>query len=71
MTSIMETRPKKTRAGITSIRQLARGDRPVEPVIFEKSVPGQRAVDLPPLDVPRADLPPELIGAPVELPEVG
>ena len=71
MTSIMETRPKKTRAGITSIRQLARGDRPVEPVIFEKSVSGQRAVDLPPLDVPRADLPPELIGAPVELPEVG
>ncbi|MHC4775834.1 MAG: aminomethyl-transferring glycine dehydrogenase subunit GcvPB [Planctomycetota bacterium] len=40
-------------------------------MIFEKSVPGQRAVDLPPLDVPRAEIPPALLGSPVELPELG
>ena len=48
-----------------------RGERAVEPLIFEKSVPGQRAVDLPPLDVPHAEVPDDLLGAPVELPEVG
>jgi len=49
----------------------SRGDRPVEPLIFEKSVPGQRGVDLPPLDVPVAPLPEHLVGSPVDLPEVG
>ncbi|UCD76923.1 MAG: aminomethyl-transferring glycine dehydrogenase subunit GcvPB [Phycisphaerales bacterium] len=49
----------------------SRGARPVEPLIFEKSVPGQRGVDLPPLDVPKAELPADLIGAPVNLPSIG
>jgi glycine dehydrogenase subunit 2 len=66
----METRPTKS-AATGSRRVPTRGQRPVEPVIFEKSVPGQRAVDLPPLDVPAAPLPPGLTGPPVELPEVG
>ncbi len=48
-----------------------RGRRPAVPLIFEKSTAGQRAVDLPPLDVPRAVLEPALLGSPVELPEVG
>ncbi len=47
------------------------GERPVEPLVFEKSVPGQRGVDLPPLDVPRADLPDGLVGEPVAMPELG
>ncbi len=68
MTSLMD-RPATTGPG--SERAATRGERPAEPLIFEKSVPGQRGVDLPPLDVPRAELPPALMGAPVALPEVG
>src|SRR5262245_65451454 len=48
-----------------------RGERPVEPLIFEKSTPGVRGVDLPPLDVPRTDPPGDLVTTPVALPEVG
>jgi glycine dehydrogenase subunit 2 len=50
---------------------VTRGERPVEPLVFEKSVPGHRGVDLPPLDVPRSAIPPDLLGAPVDLPELG
>ena len=71
MTSVTEAKPMTTDGGAETVPTLTRGERPAEPLIFEKSVPGQRAVDLPPLDVPRADLPGELMGAPVELPEVG
>ncbi len=48
-----------------------RGERPAEPLIFQKSTPGLRGVDLPPLDVPRAEIPPELAGDAPALPEVG
>ncbi len=48
-----------------------RGDRPVEPLIFEKSVPGRRGVDLPPLDVPRAEFDAAVRGAPADLAELG
>ena len=42
------------------------------PLIFEKSHPGARAVDLPELDVPAAALPRELVAdAPPALPELG
>lgn len=42
------------------------------PLIFEQSVPGARASDLPPLDVPESDLPQHLTaGEPPALPEVG
>lgn len=40
-------------------------------LIFEQSAPGRRALDLDPLDVPAAELPPELLrGKPAALPEV-
>jgi glycine dehydrogenase subunit 2 len=48
-----------------------RGDRPIEPLVFEKHTPGARAVDLPPLDVPAAAVPNELAGAAPDLPELG
>ncbi len=48
-----------------------RGERAVVPLIFEKSVPGHRGVDLPPLDVPRAALDETLLGAPLTLSELG
>ncbi|MHC4082218.1 MAG: PLP-dependent aminotransferase family protein, partial [Planctomycetota bacterium] len=70
MTSVMEQQPTTTSPGADGLAA-TRGERPVEPLIFEKSVPGQRAVDLPPLDVPRADVPADLLGSPVELPELG
>ncbi|MEE9212546.1 MAG: aminomethyl-transferring glycine dehydrogenase subunit GcvPB, partial [Phycisphaeraceae bacterium] len=42
------------------------------PLIFERGAPGARATDLPPLDVPKADLPDDLVAdAPLALPEVG
>ncbi|MDP7348711.1 MAG: hypothetical protein QF735_10780, partial [Phycisphaeraceae bacterium] len=48
-----------------------RGDRPGEPLIFQQHNPGARAVDLPALDVPTAELPDDLIADPPNLPEVG
>ena len=48
-----------------------RGERPVEPLIFEKSVAGHCGVDLPPLDVPRAKIDESLLGAPLTLSELG
>ncbi len=49
----------------------ARSARPVEPLIFEKTVPGQRGIDLPPLDVSQYDIPDELRGESLPLPEIG
>ncbi|MCH6551897.1 MAG: aminomethyl-transferring glycine dehydrogenase subunit GcvPB [Planctomycetes bacterium] len=48
-----------------------RGDRLAEPLIFEKSVPGRRGVDLPPLDVPRSEIDAALREAPADLSELG
>lgn len=48
-----------------------RGDRPTEPVIFEKNSPGSRAVTLPALDVNPTETPNELLGAAPDLPEMG
>jgi len=42
-----------------------------EPAIFDKHTPGARAIDLPGLDVPEADLPDELVGETPDLPELG
>jgi glycine dehydrogenase subunit 2 len=69
MTSVMGAAPSAPRPAAEPA--MTRGERPAEPLVFEKSVPGQRAVDLPPLDVPRADLPADLVGAAVALPELG
>ena len=70
MTRLMGTKPTTTSDSHTTPVATS-GDRPVVPLIFEKSTPGQRAVDLPPLDVPRTELPADLVGTPVELPELG
>jgi len=71
VTSVVEKKPTTANSGPEETPVATRGERPAEPLIFEKSVPGQRAVDLPPLDVPRAEIPPQLLGSPVELPELG
>ncbi len=47
-----------------------RGDKPVEPAIFEKHSPGAQAVALPPLDVAQTPVPQELLGAAPDLPEL-
>ncbi len=48
-----------------------RSDRPVEPTIFEKDSPGLRAIDLPALDVPRSELPEDLLGKGPSWPAIG
>ncbi|MHC4975978.1 MAG: aminomethyl-transferring glycine dehydrogenase subunit GcvPB [Planctomycetota bacterium] len=48
-----------------------RGDRPVEPTIFEKSSPGSRAVTLPSLDAEPTSVPSELAGNAPDWPELG
>ena len=48
-----------------------RGERPPEPLIFDKHVPGAVGVDLPPLDVPEGELPDDLRADPPDLPELG
>lgn len=48
-----------------------RDERPVEPLIFEKSVPGRRAVTLPALDVPQTSIPHDLAGSGFTGAEVG
>ncbi len=48
-----------------------RGERPAEPLVFEKHTPGARAVDLPELDVPPTGLPDDLLGEAPDLPELG
>jgi len=55
----------------TSASVASRGERPVEPLIFEKHTPGMTAVDLPALDVPEAELPEELTDSAPDLPELG
>lgn len=49
----------------------SRSERPVEPLIFEKSVPGQRAVTLPDLDVEESPIPEALTGSGFAGAEVG
>ena len=48
-----------------------RGDKSVEPLIFEKHVADICAVDFPPLDVPESALNSELLGADINLPSFG
>lgn len=70
MTTALETQTTMNEASDVGQAQ-SRGKRPVEPLIFEKSCPGQRGVDLPPLDVPKAEVPDALLGEAVALPEIG
>ncbi len=62
---------KSPTSDASTTRTATRGERPVEPLIFEKSTPGQRGVDLPPLDVPAAPIPDDLTSDAPALPEVG
>lgn len=48
-----------------------RGDRPIEPLIFEKHNAGSQAVTLPELDVDALAIPEALLGTKPALPEVG
>ena len=41
-----------------------------EPTLYEKSVPGRSAIDLPELDVPEASLPEDLLRHELRLPEL-
>jgi glycine dehydrogenase subunit 2 len=60
---------KMTNAPLSDVK--TRGDRDPEPVIFEKSSPGARALTLPPLDVDETPIPADLIGTAPDLPELG
>jgi glycine dehydrogenase subunit 2 len=48
-----------------------RGERPVEPTIFEKSSPGARAFSLPDLDVEETSVPTDVLGDQPDWPELG
>ncbi len=48
-----------------------RGERPIEPTIFEKDAPGAQAVTLPALDVEETIVPEHLLGETPDLPELG
>ncbi|MDP7008979.1 MAG: aminomethyl-transferring glycine dehydrogenase subunit GcvPB [Phycisphaerales bacterium] len=49
----------------------SRGERPAEPLIFEKHVERVCGVDLPPLDVHETEVPDGLLGSGVRLPSIG
>ena len=48
-----------------------RGDRPVEPTVFEKSCPGARSITLPALDVDATPIPDDLAGSAPDWAELG
>ena len=47
----------------TTTTATRRGERPTEPTIFQKHAPGNRAMDLPALDVPEATIDAALSGS--------
>jgi len=49
----------------------SRGQRAIEPLVFEKSSHGARALTLPPLDVDMAEIPSDLTGSAPAWPELG
>lgn len=66
-TMLHDTRPT---AGHESAAR-PRGDRPIEPTIFEKSCPGARSMTLPALDVDATPIPASLAGPAPEWAELG
>ncbi len=52
-------------------QKASRGDRPTEPLIFEKHVEHATGVDFPPLDVPETESSNEITGQGIDLPAVG
>jgi glycine dehydrogenase subunit 2 len=67
--------PIDVHAGPQSVRAASvaqtRAERPTEPLIFEKSAPGARAIDLPQLDVDATPVPASLAGKAPDWPELG
>ncbi len=66
-----ESNAKPTLEGTTMAAVERRGQKPVEPLIFEKSRPGRIGVTLPELDVPACDLPDSIMGSGFNGAEVG
>ena len=66
-----ETNPTPTATETNPNAPIPRAQRPAEPLIFEKHTPGSIGVDLPPLDVPAANLPDTLTESAPNLPELG
>ncbi len=56
---------------IKATKKQSRGDRPTEPLIFEKHVAEAVGVDLPPLDVPETEIPSPIRGGCTTLPSFG
>ena len=54
-----------------AIIKQSRGDKPTEPLIFEKHVVGTSGVDFPPLDVSETTIPNEIAGGCKNLPSFG
>lgn len=72
MTTITTDMPTDTSENARPARAPhTRGERAHEPLIFEKSSPGTRALTLPSLDVPESPVPPDLEGAAPDWPEIG
>ena len=53
---------------IERIIKASRGDKPTEPLIFEKHIDGTCGVDFPPLDVPETELEAAVLGKGIDLP---
>ena len=56
---------------IEAIKKQSRGDKPIEPLIFEKHVAGVIGVDFPPLDVSETEVPEGVAGGSTTLPSFG
>jgi glycine dehydrogenase subunit 2 len=52
-------------------KKQSRGDKPTEPLVFEKHVPGAIGVDFPPLDVSETKVPEHIAGGCTTLPSFG
>ncbi len=56
---------------LEATKKQSRGDKPTEPLVFEKQVDGVTGVDFPPLDVPETEVPEEVAGGCTTLPSFG
>jgi glycine dehydrogenase subunit 2 len=56
---------------IEATKKQSRGDKPTEPLVFEKHVAGAVGVDFPPLDVSETAVPAEIAGGCTTLPSFG
>lgn len=66
--AVLENKPQPTAHEAEAV---PRGQRPVEPTVFEKSCPGARSVTLPSLDVDETPVPSSLAGSSPQWAELG